>query len=212
MGDSDDDYSWASDSDEFGELDNDDDPDYKAYDPDKAAAEEMVKKFAGNGTPEASLRLAQEIQAMAKSPESHGFSAEPMGDNLYVWSVVLQGFDGPLNTDLDAWAARSGKPKGVHLRMIFPADYPMAPPFVRVLYPRFKFMTGHITSGGSVCMQLLTRSGWVPANTVESVLVQIRAEIGSDPKTRLDPSSDKPYDEEEARRAFDRMCAKYGWG
>jgi len=208
MASDDDDDWWVPESDQF---DSDCDSNYRAYDPDKAAAEEMVKKFAGGGTPGASLRLAQEIQTMATSPDSHGFRAEPVGDNLYVWSVVLDGFEGPLDSDLEAWAARSGKPKGVHLRMIFPADYPMAPPFVRVLYPRFQFMTGHVTSGGSVCMQLLTRTGWVPANTVESVLVQIRAEIASDPKVRLDPSSDKPYDEEEARRAFDRMCAKYGW-
>ena len=27
--------------------------------------------------------------------------------------------------------------------MMFPSDYPMAPPFVRVTTPRFKFLTGN---------------------------------------------------------------------
>lgn len=61
------------------------------------------------------------------------------------------------------------------MEMIFPPDYPLAPPFLRVLRPRFKFLTGHVTVGGSVCMQLLTNNGWSPANTIESVIVQVRA-------------------------------------
>lgn len=186
------------------------DPDFKAYDPDKAAAEEMVKRFAANGSREASLRLAQDLQTISKNPAEFGFEAEPMGDNLYMWNVVLTGFEGGLAADLRKWAASTGRREGVHLRMLFPMDYPMAPPFVRVLYPRFQFMTGHITSGGSVCMQLLTRKGWTPANTIESILIQIRSEIMSDPKTRLDVMG-KEYSAEDARRAFDRMCAKYGW-
>jgi len=77
--------------------------------------------------------------------------------------------------------------------MKFPKDYPMNPPFVRVIRPRFKFLTGsysnmlvlsilytlacayknlsastgHITIGGSICMQMLTRSGWSPSNDIE---------------------------------------------
>ena len=43
----------------------------------------------------------------------------------------------------------------------------MCPPFVRVLRPRFKFLTGHVTVGGSICMQMLTKSGWSPANNME---------------------------------------------
>lgn len=34
------------------------------------------------------------------------------------------------------------------------------PPFVRVVRPRFQFRTGHVTIGGSICMELLTLSGW----------------------------------------------------
>ncbi|XP_006819488.2 ubiquitin-conjugating enzyme E2Q-like protein 1 [Saccoglossus kowalevskii] len=95
--------------------------------------------------------------------------------------------------------------------MKFPKDYPMSPPFVRVISPRFKFLTGHITIGGSICMQLLTKSGWRPANDIESILIQIRCEIMSDPNAQLDYDADKEYDEVAARQAFERMVMRYGW-
>jgi len=55
----------------------------------------------------------------------------------------------------------------IELEMTFPNEYPMKPPFVRVVRPRFKFLTGHITIGGSICMQVLTTSGWSPSNDIE---------------------------------------------
>jgi ubiquitin-protein ligase len=32
----------------------------------------------------------------------------------------------------------------ISLEVIFPQDYPMSPPFVRVVKPRFEFLTGMI--------------------------------------------------------------------
>ncbi len=47
---------------------------------------------------------------------------------------------------------------------------------------------------------------------MQSILVQIRAEIMSDPNTRLDLSgSERDYSEQEAMAAFERMMIKYGW-
>ena len=47
---------------------------------------------------------------------------------------------------------------------------------------------------------------------VQSILVQVRAEIMSDPKAQLDPSqTDQEYSESEAKMAFERMVQKYGW-
>merc|ERR1712194_356403 len=59
----------------------------------------------------------------------------------------------------------------------FPDTYPMSPPFIRVVRPRFQMHTGHITIGGSVCMQLLTPSGWLPSVSLENVFVSIRSEM-----------------------------------
>ena len=46
---------------------------------------------------------------------------------------------------------------------------------------------------------------------LQSIMVQIRCEIMSDPNTRLDSNPDRPYDEAEAKQAFERMVARYGW-
>ena len=83
----------------------------------------------------------------------------------------------------------------------FPSSFPFDPPFIRVVKPRFAFHSGHVTvglkfseflfftkfffgwlfslfvKGGSICFELLTRSGWSPACTIESVLIQIRTEM-----------------------------------
>ena len=34
---------------------------------------------------------------------------------------------------------------------------------MRVIRPRFAFHTGHVTVGGSICIELLTSSGWCAA-------------------------------------------------
>ncbi|GFR75314.1 ubiquitin-conjugating enzyme E2 Q2 [Elysia marginata] len=96
--------------------------------------------------------------------------------------------------------------------MRFPPDYPFSPPFIRVLRPRFQFLTGHVTLGGSICMQMLTKSGWQPSNDIESILVQVRAEILSDPSARLaSHQTNVSYSLEDAKVAFQRMTQKYGW-
>lgn len=78
----------------------------------------------------------------------------------------------------------------IEMEMQFPKEYPMFPPFVRVIRPRFKFLTGknhdfvtdsnkhmishkgHVTIGGSICMEMLTRSGWSPSNDIEVLWVE----------------------------------------
>ena len=81
---------------------------------------------------------------------------------------------------------------------------------MRVVRPRFKFHTGHITIGGSICMELLTKSGWRPTNDIESVLIQIRAEMIAG-GARLDLKNMQPYSLSEARSAFTRVASQHGW-
>ncbi len=61
-----------------------------------------------------------------------------------MWGVELSNFpkDTPLAEDLEAYAKKSNRKPVVELEMKFPKDYPMNPPFVRILRPRFKFLTG----------------------------------------------------------------------
>jgi hypothetical protein len=61
----------------------------------------------------------------------------------------------------------------VKLELRFPLQYPSGPPFVRVISPRFKQYTGHVTIGGSICAEFLTSSGWNSTFTVPAVLLYV---------------------------------------
>ena len=59
----------------------------------------------------------------------------------------------------------------------FPADYPSLPFKLRVVTPRIAYLCGHVTVGGSICIEALTLSGsdssWRPTFTFESLLATV---------------------------------------
>lgn len=179
----------------------------------KSSDDEEERFFQGAATTVACQRLVKDLKNMKKEANNFGFEASPRGDNLFLWDVKLTGFssESPLGKDIENWARKHKREPAVYMEMQFPGDYPMSPPFARVIRPRFKFLTGHVTIGGSICMEMLTKSGWTPTNDIEGILVQIRSEIMSDPNARLDPNPDREYGEAEARDAFNRMVTRYGW-
>lgn len=173
------------------------------------------RKFLEIGSPAATMRLISDLKSLKRSEggggtESLGFLAKPKIDpgkhleNLYHWEVKLSGFTGEIGEDLKRYAQGY-----VELEMRFSKDYPFQPPFVRVVQPRFKFMTGHVTTGGSICMELLTNTGWRSTNDIESILIQIRAEM-QEGGARLE-SGGGSYSESEAWDAFYRAAKNHGW-
>ncbi|OSS53513.1 hypothetical protein B5807_00060 [Epicoccum nigrum] len=135
-------------------------------------------------------------------------------ENMYQWIAELHSFDPKLPLAQDM---KKRNVKSVVLELRFGKDYPMAPPFVRVIRPRFLSFAagggGHVTAGGAMCMQLLTNDGWSAASSIESVLVQVRMAITSlDPKpARLENSVRSDYGVGEAVEAYIRACALHGW-
>ena len=104
-------------------------------------------------------------------------------------------------------------PAAVELELSFTKNFPFDPPFVRVVRPRFEFMTGHVTQGGSICIELLTASGWSPAYSLESLLVQLRALFVSgnakiDTKSHLKKMA---YGKKTALENFRRVAGVHGW-
>jgi len=157
---------------------------------------------------QATQRIASELKCIIISkPDTQGYSVNPIKDNLYHWEVKFFGFDPkePLAQDLKAL-----KRDCILLHITFPSTYPLHPPFCRILKPRFAFRTGHVTIGGSICTELLTTKGWTPANTVEAVIISIRAQF-LEGGARLDMSNKKEYTESEAKEAYDRMVETHGW-
>ena len=78
-----------------------------------------------------------------------------------VQDVQLTDFDAgsPLTRDLNRFAAQNKERPELHLEVIFPDDNPMSPPFIRVVKPRFEFLTGKIYLG--VKNPLIHRGGGV---------------------------------------------------
>jgi len=166
--------------------------------------------FTGDGSKQATDRLIKDLQNIMNSDcRAFGYEAKPISDNLYDWDVKLFDFEGELRADLNNYKRTSGADY-VTLNMKFPKDYPFAPPFIRVVRPRFAFHTGHVTIGGSICMELLTRAGWSPGNDIESIIVQIRSEMMGG-GARLDLGNTSDYSESEARAAFERVARQHGW-
>merc|ERR1719329_683883 len=116
----------------------------------------------------------------------------------------------PLKEDLKSFAAQNSAEAAVVMHVVFPNDYPMFPPFIRVVRPRFQMHSGHVTIGGSICMQLLTPSGWLPSVSLENVFVSIRSEM-VEGGGRLDFTNNRDYSVAEAQEAFKRVAARYGW-
>ncbi|KAF4157215.1 hypothetical protein CNMCM6936_002636 [Aspergillus lentulus] len=165
--------------------------------------------------------LQQHLQATLKVQ-----SREPLHDlgwyidpdfitTVYQWIVELHSFDPklPLAKDL-----KQANMKSVVLELRFPPGFPMSPPFVRVIRPRFLEFTngggGHVTAGGAMCMELLTNSGWLPTASIESVLLQVRMAItNTEPRpARLALNRSRTdYSVGEAVEAYKRACLAHGW-
>jgi ubiquitin-conjugating enzyme E2 Q len=176
------------------------------------------------------LSKLQNIQAKTPLHELGWYMDCDQVTNLFQWIVELHSFDPSLLLAQDM--KRAGV-ASVVLELRFGGDYPFSPPFVRVVRPRFlPFLEGgggHVTAGGAMCMELLTSSGWSPANSMESIFLQVRMAICSlEPKAaRLDmrrmgmgmgmgsgsgragPQND--YGVGEAVDAFMRAARTHGW-
>lgn len=126
------------------------------------------------------LKQTLQIQKTTPIHELGWYINESLISNIYQWIVELHSFDPniPLAQDMTKHGVKS-----IILEIRFSNNFPMSPPFVRVIRPRFlPFMQGgggHVTAGGALCMELLTNSGWSPVSSVESVLLQVRMAMSS---------------------------------
>lgn len=59
-------------------------------------------------------------------------------------------------------------------------------------------------------MELLTKSGWAPVTSIESILIQIRTEM-LEGGAKLDFINTHPYTEQEAKDAFMRVAREHKW-
>lgn len=138
-------------------------------------------------------------------------------DRLDVWYIDLCLFDKklPLFKDMEKKGIKN-EDKTLQLEIIFLDGYPFIPPFVRIIRPRLLRHLhgggGHVTAGGSICMEILTTSGWNSDITVEGLLNTIYTLIMSEkPAARLAANYDVDYDFEEAKSAYKRVAQDHSW-
>ena len=154
-------------------------------------------------------RLMKEFQMIMKqTPEQLGFAIKlKEEDKLNVWMVYVSK---PENEKLEEQMKRL-KIDAIEIEITFKDSYPLAPPFIRIVYPHFKFRSGHITIGGSLCMEMLTNQGWAPSFNVENVITQIKVAI-ADGNGEIDEANyKKRYTMDEAQDSFKRVLATHGW-
>ena len=170
-------------------------------------------------TSSATRTLQRELTGTLKIQDTHPlhelgwYIDRELITNVYQWILELHSFEShlPIAQDL-----KSKGLKSVVLEIRFGKDYPMSPPFVRVIRPRFlSFMEGgggHVTAGGALCMELLTNSGWSAVSNIESVLLQVRLAMSStDPRpARLAKGAVRDYGVGEAVDAYVRACTMHG--
>jgi ubiquitin-protein ligase len=127
-------------------------------------------------------------------------------DDQYTWKVLLVDFD--KDSKIVKELKKNNK-EGVELEIRIPKKYPFEPPFVRVVKPIFTYRTGHITMGGSLCVDILTALGWSPCYTIQDLILQIKTLIVD---AEINSASNKThYTYAEAKGAFERVARDHGW-
>jgi ubiquitin-protein ligase len=129
-------------------------------------------------------------------------------DYPFVWHIFLDKFDDkyPIAQDMKKFGI-----KEIELEVRFPDSYPFSSPFIRVVSPRFMHLTGHITSAGALCLEILTEKGWMPTCSIESLITIIMSEI-IEGGGRLDPQKYHiPYSYEESKASFVNVAKSHGW-
>jgi ubiquitin-protein ligase len=156
-----------------------------------------------------SKRLMMEYKKLIKqSPETLGFSMKlATEDNLRIWQLFILK---PENANLESQMSKYNIPH-IEMEFTFPEAYPIEPPFIRIVYPRFKSLTGHITQGGSICMEAVSKSGWIPTTNVEALITQIKLILSVGGAVIDDCNYNKRYDMATAREAFARAMEIHKW-
>ncbi|PPQ71310.1 hypothetical protein CVT24_012036 [Panaeolus cyanescens] len=173
-------------------------------------------------SPSASMAIQRELKSMLKEQDAApslrdlGWYMPPdlIGDNLYQWIVELHSLDPTLPIAQDM---KARKLNSIIFEIRFPPTFPNSPPFFRIITPRFlPFIHGgggHVTGGGSICMDLLTRDGWLPSYSISAVLMQIRLALSNlEPRpARLSQDWQRTYDVHESLAGYKRAAATHNW-
>ncbi|KAI8428053.1 hypothetical protein MSG28_002341 [Choristoneura fumiferana] len=164
-------------------------------------------------------RLMKELKEIQRSQESRTdplFTVELVNDNLFEWHVRLHQIDPESELAADL---RELHIPNILLHLVFPENFPFAPPFMRT-HPvdpvNLESHSSAVVSGGAICMELLTPRGWASAYTVEAVVMQFAASVvkGQGRVARAPLRASREFSRRRAEEAFRSLVKthdKYGW-
>lgn len=156
------------------------------------------------------MKEFRDLQKLQNSKSDPVFTVELVDDNLFEWHVRL--FKVDTESDLGGDMKELGVPY-ILLHLIFPENFPFAPPFMRVISPRIE--KGFVMEGGAICMELLTPRGWASAYTVEAVIMQFAASVvKGQGRIQRKTKGQKVFSRrtaEESFRSLVKTHEKYGW-
>eukprot|EP01132_Coremiostelium_polycephalum_P001414 gene1414-1783_t len=116
--------------------------------------------------------LTNDLLSIMQNVHSLGFSAQPIDDNIYFWSVKIFGFDP--NSKIYSHLQEINKEFGydyVEFQVLFTEDlYPFYPPTVKIIRPRLQgFLIGKVSH-----MEILALENWNPICDMRFVLNHLK--------------------------------------
>lgn len=157
-------------------------------------------------------RIMKEYADIQKNKEYYendlGFSITACESDITLWLISIKKVP---SEELDNTMKKLGI-KEILVEIRFSDQYPIQPPFVRIISPSFEQRTGHITAGGSLCMEILygNKGGWNPAVSVETLVMNIIATITSG-DAKILASSNPNYSLENAKNSYVQAGKTHGW-
>ncbi|ELR19783.1 ubiquitin fusion degradation protein, putative [Acanthamoeba castellanii str. Neff] len=168
-----------------------------------------------SSTPDKSLeRLLNEGKRYAdkaKCRQTSGFEADCVEGDPYHWHVKIYDFFGDSTVAKDL--AHLKEQQGVDHVLVsfrFTTEYPLKPPTVRVLYPRFapRSTGGVVSTGGTVQLALFTYQEWSPINTMSSIVTHLKNKL-VEANARIYVTNPLPYTDEEVASATTGFYTTY---
>ena len=165
---------------------------------------------SNNSNSKAAVRLMKEFKSL-KENKTLPFEFSLQNDQLNRWTIEMHRRAFEDQTSDLVQDMKKYNIDAIKFEALFSDKYPFHPPFIRVVSPRFQYQTGHITSGGSICMEILCIGHWTPVCNLESLMIQIKVLI-IEGGARIDPVHwNKEYSQDEAEKSFIRVAKGHGW-
>ena len=109
--------------------------------------------------------------------EKDGIQVELVDGNPFLWKITMTDFQGRLGSDLMNHAFAQSMDTGggtpVVMEARFPSEFPLSPPFLRIVRPIFQEFTGRV-AGGALCIPRLMSKGWDPRADMHRILSHVK--------------------------------------